>query len=216
MRRYAQDVNTQLQAAGYGRCLVIQEQITNLLVEYQQIQQKIKEKLQPEGALLSYRVAEKRDAELSFDITEDKMSAAAIITAAWGGAPMSANALVKAAQEASIVFGFSKDHIIKLVTHASKADPGSKVKLVVARGRAVVHGQNSRFEPLIPEMQSRRNKPLVQTEDKADLRDFGVIPAVRAGDNLMRRHRRQRGVDGMLVDGSLIPANPGQVEWANG
>ena len=210
----AQDVNTQLQAAGYGRCLVIQEQITNLLVEYQQIQQKIKEKLQPEGALLSYRVAEKRDAELSFDITEDKMSAAAIITAAWGGALMSANALVKAAQEASIVFGFSKDHIIKLVTHASKADPGSKVKLVVARGRAVVHGQNSRFEPLIPEMQSRRNKPLVQTEDKADLRDFGVIPAVRAGDNLMRRHPPTAGVDGMLVDGSLIPANPGQViEW---
>lgn len=210
----AHDVNAQIQAAGFGRCLLIQDQITNLLVEYQQIQQKIKENLQPEGTILTYRVAEKRDAELSFDISDDKMSAAAIVTAAWGGAPLSANALVKAAQDAHIVFGFSKDHIIKLVTHASKADPGTKVKLVIARGRAVVHGQNSRFEPLIPEMQSRRNKPLVQSEEKADLRDFGVIPAVRAGDPLMRRHPPTPGVDGMLVDGTLLPALPGQViDW---
>ncbi len=210
----ANDVNIQLQAAGFGRCLVIQDQITNLLVEYQQIQQKIKEKLQEPGTPLTYRIAEKRDAELNFEIAEDTMSAAAIITAAWGGAPVSANALVKAAQEAGIVFGFSKDHIIKLVSHASKAEPGSKVKLVIARGRAVVHGENSRFEPLIPEMQSRRNKPLVQSEEKADLRDFGVIPAVRAGDMLMRRHPPTAGVDGMLVNGSAIPATPGQlIEW---
>ena len=210
----AHDVNSQLQAAGYGRCLIIQDQITNLLVEYQQIQQKIKEKLQAPGMPLTYRIAEKRDAELSFDISEDQMSAAAIITAAWGGAPISANALVKAAQDAGVVFGFSKDHIIKLVSHASKAEPGSKVKLVIARGRAVVHGQNSRFEPLIPEMQSRRNKPLLQSDEKADLRDFGVIPAVRAGETLMRRHPPTAGVDGMLINGSPIPATPGQViEW---
>jgi len=210
----AHDVNTALQEGGYGRCLIIHDQITNLLVEYQQIQQKIKEKLQPAGTPITYRIAEKRDAELSFDIAEDQMSAAAIITAAWGGAPISANALVKAAQEAGIVFGFSKDHIIKLVSHASKAEPGAKVKLIIARGRPVVHGENSRFEPLIPEMQSRRNKPLVKSEDKADLRDFGVIPAVRTGETLMRRHPPTAGVDGMLINGSPIPAVPGQViEW---
>lgn len=210
----AHDVNTQLQSAGFGRCLIIQDQITNLLVEYQQIQQKIKDKLQAPGTPLTYRIAEKRDAELAFDIAEDHMSAAAIITAAWGGAPISANALVKGAQEAGIVFGFSKEHIIKLVSHASKAEPGSKVKLIIARGRAVVHGQNSRFEPLIPEMQSRRNKPLLQSEEKADLRDFGVIPAVRAGETLMRRHPPTAGIDGMLVNGTAIVAVPGQViEW---
>jgi uncharacterized protein len=210
----AHDVNEQLQTAGYGRCMVIQDQITNLLVEYQQIQQKVKEKLQAPGAPLTYRIAEKRDAELSFEIAEDQMSAAAIITAAWGGAPISANALVKGAQEAGIVFGFSKEHIVKLVSHASKAEPGSKVKLIIARGRTVVHGENSRFEPLIAEMQSRRNKPLLQTEEKADLRDFGIIPAVRCGESLMRRHPPTAGVDGMLVNGTVIPAVPGQViDW---
>lgn len=210
----AHDVNNQLQAAGFGRCMIIQDQITNLLVEYQQIQQKIKEKIQQPGTPLTYRIAEKRDAELSFEIGEDNMSASAIITAAWGGAPVSANALVKAAQDAGIVFGFSKEQIIKLVSHASKAEPGTKLKLIIARGRDVVQGENSRFEALIPEMQSRRNKPLLQSEEKADLRDFGVIPAVRTGEALMRRHPPTAGVDGMLVNGSVIPAVPGQiVEW---
>ncbi|NRQ41269.1 DUF342 domain-containing protein [Rheinheimera sp. YQF-2] len=207
-------VVTSLQAAGFGRCLVIQDQITNLLVEYQQIQIKVKEQLQPEGTTLTYRIAEKRDAELSFDIADDAMSAAAIITAAWGGAPVSANSLVKGAQEAGIVFGFSKEHIIKLVTHASKAEPGSKVKLVIARGRAVVNGENSRFEALIADMESRRNKPLLQSDEKADLRDFGVIPAIRAGEPLMRRHPPTAGIDGMTVTGTAIQAVPGQsIDW---
>jgi uncharacterized protein (DUF342 family) len=210
----AHNVVTSLQTAGFGRCLVIQDQITNLLVEYQQIQKKIKDKLQPEGTTLTYRIAEKRDAELSFDIADDAMSAAAIITAAWGGAPVSANVLVKGAQEAGIVFGFSKEHIIKLVTHASKADPGSKTKLVIARGRAVVNGENSRFEALIADMESRRNKPLLQSDEKADLRDFGVIPAIRAGEPLMRRHPPTAGIDGLTVTGTAIPAVPGEsIDW---
>lgn len=210
----AQDVKAQLQQAGYGRCFLIQDQLTNLLIEYQQIQQKIKDKLQAEGAPLTYHIADMRPAELKFDIREDKMSAAAIITSAWGGPPVSANMLVKAAQEAGVVFGFSKEHIIKLVTHASKADPGSKVKLVIARGRQVVQGVNSRFEALIPDMESRRNKPLLQSDEKADLRDFGVIPSIRAAEPLMRRHPPTAGVDGMTVTGNVLPATPGQVvEW---
>ncbi len=210
----AHDVNAGLQQAGFGRCLIIQDQITNLLVEYQQLQQKVKEQLKPEGTPLTYRIAEKKDAELSFEIAEDQSSADAVITAAWGGAPVSANALVKGAQEAGIVFGFSKDHVIKLVSHASKAEPGSRVKLVIARGRAVKHGEDSRFEPLIAEMQSRRNRPVVESDDKADLRDFGVIPAVMPGEALVRRHPPTAGIDGMTVTGTVIPAVPGQlIDW---
>ena len=209
-----EDINAALHEAGYGRCLLVQDQITNLVIEYQQIQQKIKEQLQKPGHPLTYRIAEKKDAELTFEIIEEQMAAAAIITAAWGGAPVSANSLVKGAQEAGIVFGFSKEHIIKLVSHASKAEPGARVKLVIARGRPVKHGENSRFEALIAEMQSRRNRPVVQSEEKADLRDFGVIPAVKAKDELVRRHPPTAGIDGMTVTGTLLPATPGQtVEW---
>ena len=53
----ADDVKSALQQAGYSRCFVIQDQITNLLVEYQQVQQKIKDKVQAEGDTLTYRIA---------------------------------------------------------------------------------------------------------------------------------------------------------------
>ncbi|WP_214000676.1 FapA family protein [Arsukibacterium sp.] len=214
----AAEIQQQINNHGYERCLVLQDQLTNLLVEYQQIQQKIKENVLAENSKeLSYRIAEKRDAELTFDISEDKMMATAIITAAWGGAPVSANDLVKSAQANGIVFGFSKEQIIKLVSYAAKADPGSKVKLLIARGRAMVPGANSRFEPLLAEMESRRNRPVVKTDEKADLRDFGVIPAIRAGEAIMRRHPPTAGVAGMLVSGEMIPATPGlQLEWQLG
>ncbi len=214
----AVDIQQQLSEHGYERCLLLQDQLTNLLIEYQQIQQKIKENLVAENAKeLSYRIAEKRDAELTFDISEDKMTATAIITAAWGGAPVSANVLVKSAQASGIVFGFSKEQIIKLVTYAAKADPGSKVKLMIARGRVMVSGESSRFEPLLAEMESRRNRPVVKTDEKADLRDFGVIPAIRTGEAIMRRHPPTGGVGGMLVNGEMIPAAPGlHIEWQLG
>ncbi|SNY46382.1 hypothetical protein SAMN06297280_1089 [Arsukibacterium tuosuense] len=214
----AAEIQQQINNHGYERCLVLQDQLTNLLVEYQQIQQKIKENLIAENSKeLSYRIAEKRDAQLTFDISEDKMMATAIITAAWGGAPVSANDLVKSAQANGIVFGFSKEQIIKLVSYAAKAEPGSKVKLMIARGRAMVPGANSRFEPLLAEMESRRNRPVVKTDEKADLRDFGVIPAIRTGEAIMRRHPPTAGVAGMLVSGEMIPATPGlQLEWQLG
>lgn len=212
------EVKQQLNNNGFERCLVLQDQLTNLLVEYQQIQQKIKDNLLAENSKeLSYRIAEKRDAELSFDISEDKMTATAIITAAWGGAPVSANALVKSAQANGIVFGFSKEQIIKLVSYAAKAEPGSKVKLMIARGRVMAPGVNSRFEPLLAEMESRRNRPIVKTDEKADLRDFGVIPAIKTGEAIMRRHPPSSGVPGMLVNGEMIPATPGlHIEWQLG
>ena len=48
----AELLKEQLQQAGYGRCLLLQDQIKNLLLEYQQVQQKIKQQLQAEGYAL--------------------------------------------------------------------------------------------------------------------------------------------------------------------
>ncbi|MDP4534613.1 FapA family protein [Alkalimonas collagenimarina] len=211
-----EELQQQLQQAGYGRCKLVPEQIKNLLAHYEQDQQKVKEKLVAAGAkILSYTVAEKVPAELSFAVAEDKMSASAHITAAYGGEPISANALVKAAQKEGIVFGFIKNNIIQLVSQASKADPGAKLKHVIAQGRGVQQGENSRFEALIPSMESRRNRPVVNRDDKkADLRDFGVIPSIAPGESLMRRHPPTLGKEGMTVTGEPLPAMPGlTIEW---
>lgn len=204
--------------AGYGRCFLLQAQQDNLLAEYQQLHQKVvSSTLAAHAKTLIYPIAEKRPALLSFELSEDKMAAVAFITAAWGGAPVAANALVKAAQDVGIVFGFNKDNIIRLVQQASRADPGTKLKAIIAYGREVQHGLNSRFEPLLVDMISKRNQPLVDSEGKADLRDFGVIPSVAAGAHLMRRFPPTVGTPGFTVTGEKTDPLPGvAVEWQLG
>ncbi len=204
--------------AGFGRCFLNQNNLANLVAEYQEYQQKVKAMTLAENArVLTYPIAEKRPAQLAFEIAEDKMAAYAIITAAWGGAPISANELVKGAQQAGIVFGFQKENIIRLVQQASRAEPGSRLKVEVATGRVQANGMNSRFEPLIPDMVRRRNQPLVESEAKADLRDFGAIPAVAAGQPLMRRFPPTSGEPGINVIGEALPAEPGVlIDWQLG
>lgn len=214
----AELVQQGLQDAGFGRCFIFQAQLDNLLVEYHQLQQKVKEMtLAANSKELSYPIAEKRPANLTFEIAEDKMKAVAFITAAWGGSPVSANTLVKAAQDLGIIFGFNKENIIRLVQEASRAEPGTRLKADIAIGRVVKHGSPSYFEPLLAEMVSKRKQPLVDSDAKADLRDFGAIPAVSAGDTLMRRLPPTLGEPGFTVTGEKTEPLPGvSVEWQLG
>lgn len=207
-----------LSEAGFSRCLLLQNQLDNLLAEYQQFQQKVKALTLAEGSkVLSYVIAEKRNAQLSFELSDDKMIATAVITAAYGGAPLSANELVKAAQQLGIVFGFSKDNIIHLVQQASRAEPGGRLKAEIAHGRPVKDGINSRFEPLISDMVRRRNQPLIESDAKADLRDFGAIPSVAKGQPLMRRYPPTSGEAGVDVTGQQTAPVPGSVlDWQLG
>lgn len=200
----------QLQQAGYGRCLLLQDQIKNLLLEYQQIQQKIKQQLQAEGYVLKYKVAQRVHAQLKIEISSDAMHATAEITAAYGGNPVSANDAVKAGQEAGIVFGFQKEQILQLVAQASRAEPGSKIKAEIAVGRLPVPGRDSVFELLIRDMSNRNKQPVARSEGKVDLRDFGAIASVKTGEALMRRLPPTKGKEGMTVTGTRLSALDGQ------
>lgn len=200
----------QLHQAGYGRCLLLQDQIKNMLLEYQQIQKKIKDQLQAEGYVLKYKVAQRIHAQLKVEISSDAMLATAEITAAYGGNPVSANEAVKAGQEAGIVFGFQKEQILQLVAHASRAEPGSKIKADIAVGRLPTPGRDSVFELLIRDMSSRSKQPVARSEGKVDLRDFGAIASVKTGEALMRRHPPTKGKEGMTVTGIRLSALDGQ------
>lgn len=207
-----------LAEAGFARCYVLQNQLDNLLAEYQFLQQKVKDlTLAANSKTLSYPIAEKRNAQLSFEIAEDKMMATAFISPAWGGGHVSANDLVKAAQQLGIVFGFHKENIIRLVQQASRTEPGQRLKAEIAFGRQVKPGLDSCFEPQIPDMVYRRNQPLVSSDSKADLRDFGAIPAVVKGQILMRRYPPTPGEQGVDVTGQITAPIPGSViDWQLG
>ncbi len=213
----AQAIREALQEAGYARCFILTEQINQLLSDYLALQDDIKLNKLKEGVVVRRKIAERRNAVLAIQIAADSMSAVAEIVAAWGGTPVSANDLVKAAQEAGVHFGFQKDAIVQLVGSASRAEPGSKLQQVIAVGRLMQPGQNASFEALVEGLTVRSNKPLQVNESKVDLRDFGVIPSVRSGDPVIRRRPPTNGIDGVTVRGDITLASPGQqVEWKPG
>lgn len=212
-----QGVREALLEAGYGRCFVLSEQINQLLADYQALQSDIKLGKLQEGVTIRRKIAERRNALVTIQIAADAMTASAQIVAAWGGTPVSANDLVKTAQEAGVSFGFQKEAIVQLVGSASRADPGSKLEQVIALGRLMQPGQNASFTPLVAGLSARSNKPLQVSESRADLRDFGVIPSVQTGDAVMRRQPPTKGTDGVTVRGDISLAPPGQqVEWKPG
>jgi uncharacterized protein (DUF342 family) len=202
--------------AGFGRCLVINDQMTNLLSDYQALQSDLKLSKIPDGYRLQRKVAVRKNAELKFDIAPDAMTASATIIAAWGGAPISANDMVKAAQEYGITFGFQKDQIVNLIATASRAEPGVVTSQVIAVGRAMQPGLNARFEAMIEGMSVRVNKPVMSSHSRSDLRDFGIIPSVKQGQAVVRRLPPTKGVDGINVRSEVTLASPGtQIEWKN-
>lgn len=213
----AQAVRDALHEAGYGRCFILTEQINQIVADYQALQNDVKLNKQQEGLVVRRKIAERRNADLSIQIAPDSMSAVAEIVAAWGGSPISANELVKKAQEQGVSFGFQKEAIVQLVGSASRAEPGSKTSQVIALGRAMQPGENASFEALVEGLSVRPNRPLQVNESKVDLRDFGVIPSVQRGDPVMYRRPPTQGIDGVSVRGEITLAAPGQpLEWQPG
>jgi uncharacterized protein (DUF342 family) len=203
--------------AGFGRCFVVSDQLTNLIADYQALQSDLKLKKIPDGYRVQRKIAVRKNAELKFEIAPDAMTASATIVAAWGGSPISANDLVKAAQEYGISFGFQKEHIVSLVAKASRAEPGVVTTQVIAVGRPMEPGLNARFEALVEGMSVRVNKPVMTSNSRSDLRDFGIIPSVKLGQGVVRRLPPTKGVDGINVRSEVTLALPGaQIEWSNG
>lgn len=209
-----QDIRQALQQANLGRLFILSDEVNLLLADYQRCQAELAVRPQ-----ISVRriIAERRPAQLSIQIAADKMSVTAQITAAWGGNPISANEVVKTAQDNAVSFGFQKDAIVKLVTDASRAEPGTVQSGIVALGRPMQPGLNARFESLVAGVTVRSSKPVQVSESRVDLRDFGVLPSVAAGEPVLRRLPPTKGVDGVTVLGEVTLAPPGmQLEFVPG
>lgn len=205
------DVSHQFLASPFARWQLNQQWLETFVDDYQTCVHDVAEQRLPLGYVLERRIAIKKNATAIFQISDDLMVAKAAITAAWGGQPISANDLVKLAQEAGVSFGFQREQIIALVSAASRAEPGAQVTGIVAVGRVMQPGTNSRLQPLVEGLQPRLQKPVTHDEQAADLRDFGVLPSVHAGEPLVRRTPPTPGVDGVNVKGQVQTAPIGQV-----
>lgn len=148
------------------------------------------------------RLAECVDASFTVTLAADGLSALLDITPAQGGGPVDEAAVLGELAAKGVTSGIDGAAIRQAVA----ADAASAV--VIARGRAPVHGENGRFERLLPEVRDR--SPQVDESGRIDYRELGDIAVVHPGERLMLRHPATEGTPGLTLLGVPMAARPGK------
>lgn len=147
-------------------------------------------------------IGEVRDAEVSIDVSPDRMTALLNIKPPCGGSSVNAEQIQKALSDKKIVTGILTDAIEQAVV------AGIAEKLPVALGRPAVDGEDGRLECLVEMVKTR--KPHLDDKGQADYRDLGGILMVHQGQRLMCKHPPTPGENGENIFGESIAAKPGK------
>jgi len=201
----------QIEASEIGKFFLFMDELLVLLNNYNEFVDSLFAPEDGIGTEFEGVIAEKKNAHLRISIAEDNMSAMAHIFCAYGGTHVSANQIVKAAQESEVTFGFDKKAIVALTAKASKGEPGGELEGVIALGKEPVQGINAKFEQLVQCFKDRVLKPQVKNDstDAVNMRDLGVLVSVKPGDELMKKIPMTRGQKGTNVIGEVIEAIDG-------
>ncbi|WP_372768855.1 DUF342 domain-containing protein [Pseudoalteromonas sp.] len=154
-------------------------------------------------------VAEKHDATLKITLADDKMSATATLTTAYGGELMSMSTALEIVNEAKVTRGFKESLLESLLGKQFESLPGKEISNVIAKGQLPTAGRNGYLEKNIQTLADRIRQPKRREDGSVDMRDFGALASVKPGDTLMTHHFATLGRDGFNVIGEVLKAKPG-------
>jgi len=154
-------------------------------------------------------IAERRDSSLLIKTEPDLMKTSITVIGAYGGAPVTGNALIDALKENHIVKGIRKTQLQELLGRSKLLAPGEKLTMPVAFGRFPVHGTDTTFEPLVDDSSQRILRPQSTDDGKVDMLDLGDLITVKAGQAIMKLVPATTGCNGFNVLGKEIAAIPG-------
>ncbi len=163
------------------------------------------------SASIVERIAERRDAELKFEISEDSMFAMLSITAPYGGTIPSLPVLTAKAKQAGVLKGLGIKKLRICLEEANRAAPGAAIKRLIAKGLPPKTGKASKLKPLVANALDRILRPQETSEKRVDMRNLGDIICVKVGTPLLRRLPPGKGRSGVTVRGNIIPPVSG--EW---
>lgn len=157
-------------------------------------------------------IAQKRNARLEVELSNNDMLASLIITGAYGGRGLRAEEMVRALIEARVTKGINKLALKKTLLVSSQLKPGVTFTQPVAIGKQPIKGNDAIFVPLVKDITKRILKPKQgqSSADKIDLRNLGETISVNVGDEVMRRIPATKGTPGFTVQGRMIPAQAGK------
>ena len=174
---------------GYGDCLIDEAGIAQVLDDCVH-----------KSTPFVVMVAQRKDAAITVEITDDAMTALVSLSPPHGGKAANIEDVLRALTDAGVSLGL--DHAALLAAcQAGEAD-----KLVVAHGTPPVEGVDSNFIELVPQTVNR--EPKLNAEGLIDYREHGAITMVEPGAPLMRRVPPVPGVDGHTVLGQPIAHRP--------
>lgn len=149
-------------------------------------------------------VAQRRDGRCAVKVSPDRMSARLSLEPPCGGAPVTLEQVHAELGRAGVRAGILEEDLARAV------QLGSAAELEIAVGRLPVHGEPTRFDVLVPNLQDR--SPRLNTYGLIDYRDLGDLVVVKEGTPLMRRVPCTPGEPGVDVTGGVLPAKQG-ADW---
>lgn len=153
------------------------------------------------GQAFKLVVGEAVDGQFSISIDDSQIAAYLSCTLPLGGSPVQVESVLQEARNKGIAAQLNLSTIENAIKNGGE-------NILIASGKAPVHGTDGKIENLIPAMSDRT--PHLDEHGLADFRDLGDIVIVHAGDPLQQRIPPTSGEPGATVLGKPIPANPGK------
>ncbi len=202
------DIYDLVESSEYGDLQLVTNNVKNAIAELNDVLKSLQEN--KTGREIRYEILVRIDATIQIKIDSDDMQASAEITAAQGGAHLSAKGILNAAKEQGVVKGFIKEQLIALAQAGSRAEPSTQVIKIIAKGKPPIKGKDTKIKMLVESAQSRVLRPQAREDGSVDMRNLGDIICVKVGDPLAQRIPFTLGIKGYTVKGKDLEPVPGE------
>ena len=187
------DIIVELKLSGCGEYYILNDILRRNLENF---------KKTPSKAI--FKIAERRNAILKVEISEDRRTAYLSYTEPFGGDRPSFDETLKKINEAKVVFGINEDRIKEIL---EKNEFVSKQR--IAGAREAENGTDGSIEYLFDAFQKNVG-PFIREDGSVDFRDIDLFENVDEDTPLVRKTPPTLGVDGTDVAGKPIKAVPGK------
>lgn len=153
------------------------------------------------GEATELQIGERTDASYAVEVASDKMTAWLTVQPGQGGKPPIAHGAVAALSAVGVRQGVDAAAVEEAIKLCGQ-------RVAVANGTPPRAGADARLEALVEV--NRQRHPHIDDTGHVDFHDLGAIPAVAAGNPVMRRHPPQPGEPGLNVLGEKIAAANGR------
>ncbi|MFW5873451.1 MAG: DUF342 domain-containing protein [Bacillota bacterium] len=140
-----------------------------------------------------------QDAEIEFDISQDKLEAFISYKPAIGGRSFNFDEIRKEAEKSGIKYGLKEEKLKSIINNNETVDD-----ILIASGQEPVSGEDAK---LIYHFVTEKNNVGTKRDDGSiDFYDLGQIANVKPGDVLVTKEDSKPGESGRSVLGEEIPA----------